>query len=253
MFQIQYCEHYWEFHDPKVETTYPLDIPVRAVLSRSILEDLERIVDKPFENAAQCKEEIKSIALKRKEGAKSLDELADSSKMTKRTLRRIEVNNNAVEHFLDFVDSISEEQMDTVEPLPYRRRLSEQESGEVRADLKEQWQFGGFYWVPLSGDCTRPLIIFDGDEFTEDHLPELKETILSLTSQRIYEIEEFGNDFEVDHTEFDPDKTEVIYTDKNFSWVIYTSHEDTIAFGGPWLLSEIEKRYADIIKPENRS
>jgi hypothetical protein len=252
LFQIRHRDHYWEIHDPKTETSYPLDIPVRAALSESILEDLERITDKPFATVEECKEEIKSFGLNRKQDPENLNESGDTPKEIKRSLSLMKVNNNAVQHFLYFINGISDEQMDTVEPLPYKRRLADQESEEIRAGLKTHWQFDGFYWVPLMGNCLQPLLIFEDDELTADRLPELKGLISSWSPQRIYEIEEWGNNYELDATEFDPDKTEVLYTSKDYSWVIYTSHEATVALGGKWLLAEMERKFAAIIKPGNR-
>ena len=38
---------------------------------------------------------------------------------------------------------------------------------------------------------------------------------------------------------------ETIFTDKTFEWVVYGSHESTIAFGGIWLVDFIKKLFAN--------
>ena len=55
-----------------------------------------------------------------------------------------------------------------------------------------------------------------------------------------------------DNSEFDPDCYETVYVDENYDWIVYGSHEGTIAFGGSWLLIEIEKQLRDKKKLANQ-
>ena len=71
-------------------------------------------------------------------------------------------------------------------------------------------------------------------EFVKPYLNVL-ELLLKMHDEHVYRYGE--NDFypphvlEVDRfSEFEG--SEMIYTDKNFSWAIYFSHEDTVAFAG---------------------
>jgi len=50
-------------------------------------------------------------------------------------------------------------------------------------------------------------------------------------------------DYELDKHEFNPDCYETVYTDRTFSWIIYGSHEGTLAFGGTKLIDKIMNIY----------
>lgn len=250
--QIDYQENYWSYHDPKTESSYPSSVPVRAMVSKNILSALERLTGDDFENIAACKARITGIAISYEKevtntepGKKQL--LKPKEKIA---LKRAAVIREVVQDFISFIGNISPEQINQVQPLPYKRRLSEFESKLVRAELKEYWNFEYFYWVPLGGECSKKLLVFD--EWDMNPYKLLNEIIFQLAPQRIYEIQEYGTDYEIDVVEFDSDGYEIAFTAKDYSWIVYSSHEGTLAVGGDWLISEMEKQLGEIIKPKNR-
>lgn len=75
------------------------------------------------------------------------------------------------------------------------------------------------------------------------------EKIIQLISEKsdrkIFEITEERIDYEIEIDSFYLDFYETIFTDKTLEWVIYGSHESTIAFGGPCLTEFIKQLFAD--------
>ena len=63
---------------------------------------------------------------------------------------------------------------------------------------------------------------------------------MTLNNDTVYEITEDRLDYEIEASEFDKDSTETAYTDRENSWIIYLSHEGTIAFGGQQLMEELD-------------
>ena len=86
----------------------------------------------------------------------------------------------------------------------------------------------------------------------ENDFQKIKDIVLNQPDNRIYEISEQRYDYEIDKSEIEPDCYEIIYTDVNFEWIIYGSHEGTIAFGGEWLLNELDKQLSDKIELKNK-
>lgn len=152
---------------------------------------------------------------------------------------------DARQKFVNFIDKINDEQIDKVEPLPFRRRLLENEAGVVRQQLQQHWNFDGGYWEPLVACSPKPFVFFDKENLNENEFKKIKDIILKLPYVTIYEVSEDLYDYEIDKSEMETDCYEVIYTDKNFEWIIYGSHEGTLAFGGEWLLAELDKQLID--------
>lgn len=44
--------------------------------------------------------------------------------------------------------------------------------------------------------------------------------------------------------------SECFWFDSNIDWVIYVSHEATVAFGGEWLVNDIKRQFENYIKYE---
>jgi hypothetical protein len=98
----------------------------------------------------------------------------------------------------------------------------------------------------------KPFVFYDKENLTDADFKKIKDIILSYPNGRIYEISETRYDYEIDKSEFEADCYEILYTDKNFEWIVYGSHEGTIAFGGEWLLSELDKQLSDKFELKNK-
>lgn len=147
------------------------------------------------------------------------------------------------EKFIDFIHHITAEQLRSVAPLPYRRRLSNEESRQVRQALLEHWNFQGNYWEPVETLSPKPTIFLMSDNISESDHEQIIAAIQKHADSRLFEITEDGSDAEIEFNLFHFDY-ETIYCDKNYDWIVYSSHEDTVAFGGTWLLDFITELFS---------
>lgn len=108
------------------------------------------------------------------------------------------------------------------------------------------------YWYPLKKIKEEiPVLSFDADYFEDsDRLEILKEIFESHNINRVIIIPELEDDYIEDNflssiVEQDEDGyifpyfSERFIYDNTHDWMIYTSHEFTIAFAGEWLTEEI--------------
>lgn len=121
--------------------------------------------------------------------------------------------------------------------LPYRRVILNDEAKILIDKFRTVWGYENTsYWFPLMGEEPKHVsdkffVMFD---YIEPHLEELCE-LIGLPDIHIYEYseEDIWPDHIIETLEIaDYGGHETIYTDKDFSWAIYYSHEDTIAFAG---------------------
>lgn len=142
-----------------------------------------------------------------------------------------------------FIDDLTEQDLSAIEPLFYRRVLSNEESKLVRGKLQRRWEIPKHYWYPLAVEQPENVEAFLDDFFEKEiGANKLREILQKHAVNRIYEIREDMLDYEFELSVLDPyyNGAEGFWCDKNFDWVIYASHESSITIGG-WLLAEIKK------------
>lgn len=214
-------------------------------IAEGLLNGVEYLVGTKNENIYELKNELKQL------GQESLKAKTISYGYSKPGhLKQIELER---QKFIDFIDKIDLNNIIEVEPLPYRRRLAENEAKVVRQNLKKYWNFDGVYWEPLIKDISpKPFYFYSIENLVKSDYENLIKILSKITNDRIYEITEDRLDYEIDISEFDKDSFETIYSDKNNEWIIYISHEGTIAFGGLELMDEFDKSMTDKIDFKNK-
>ena len=206
-----------------------------------LLSGIEFLVGKEFQDIENCKNNVLKFAL---ENLK----IRTANYSKEGHLKIIEAEK---QKFVDYINKIDVDNIDKIEPLPFRRRLNEYESKEVRENLSKNWNFDGGYWEPLNQCSPKPFFFFDIENLETIDYENVKNILLQKTI-RIYEINEDRIDYEIDSVEFDPKSCEVIYVDKSYNWIIYISHEGTIAFGGLDFISDIDKLLENKIHLKNK-
>jgi hypothetical protein len=152
--------------------------------------------------------------------------------------------------FKAYVEGLKELDIKKIEPLPLRRRLKTDEKLTVRQMLHEVWGYDGDYWEPLGKKSPRETVFLLSKYITEGDRHFIKELLAKKRGKHLYEVNETGDDYETDLdsvSSFYRDH-EVMYFDETFKWTIYGSHEETITFGGEWLINSIKERFKD--RPE---
>jgi hypothetical protein len=123
------------------------------------------------------------------------------------------------------------------------RLMTSAESDALLEDVRLSWAWSGYYWHPLH-PATRTDVLAFVSSLLEREFPEakLRGLLCDLGIGSIYW-----------HREFDPTEeatieslpvlyggSEMFIVDDSRSWIIYSSHEDTITFGGDRLISAIK-------------
>ncbi len=201
----------------------------------AILDEVETLVGQAYIDIQTCKQELKDIGLT----ANSPFTIGKQNVIATRAMH--EERNK----FVEFIENIRVEDLNAVEPLPYRRRMTKEESEQVRTALLENWNFQGGYWEPLEKLSHKPTIFLTKENISEGDYEQLIKAVQKNADAKVFEITEDGSDTEIDSSLFQPDCYETIYCDRSYKWILYGSHEGTIAFGGAWLLDLIRQLYSD--------
>lgn len=146
---------------------------------------------------------------------------------------------------------------DVLEPadIPYERIIVGDEAEELKNRFRSVWGYvNTSYWFPLTGDEPKEI----SDKFyimlnyLEPYMKQLEELIgLPKTHMVSYGETDFRPEHCIETVEFtEYGGCEIIYSDKDFSWAIYFSHENTVAFAGAIvpkvkILLEKEKEHWD--------
>ena len=189
---------------------------------------LSTLMDRPFESADALKKEVLDL----------LDVHYEPG--------ILKPQNRTAQYIIDKVKREFREYLDEVlakwgtlplVDLPYSRAIVGTEAAALQKRFRSVWGYEkNSYWFPLMGD--EPKEVADKFFIMFDHFePYMKqfEQIIGLPRTHLYcygetvcrpphcfettELIEYGG-------------CETIYTDKDFSWAVYFSHEDTVAFAG---------------------
>jgi hypothetical protein len=146
------------------------------------------------------------------------------------------------EDFRVYVEALTLRDLVQVEPLPYRRVLSKEESERFWDGLRKTWSIGDGYWFPLKEGAMPPTVLaFHTDYFESingQHI--LRDALERHGVSIVLLLHEFGDpDYEVELRIFEPgyrDGGEQYSTSEHADWIVYASHESSITIGGEWLI-----------------
>ena len=136
-----------------------------------------------------------------------------------------------------FEDLFSKSETLTLADIPYTRAIVGAEATALQDKFRCVWGYvNTSYWFPLMGDEPKEVsekffIMFD---YIEPYMKQL-EQIIGLPQTHLYSYGEscFRPQNCIETVELiEYGGCETIYTDKDFSWAIYFSHENTVAFAG---------------------
>lgn len=189
---------------------------------------LSTLIDKSFENAEVLKKEIMNLIDVHYEPAVISPENRIAEHIIDKTNRE----------FCECLEKVlSEYKSLTSVDIPYKRVILGSEAAAIKDKFRLIWQYvNTTYWFPLIGD--EPIEIKDKffimfDRF-EPYMTKILQ-IIGLPHKHIYCYGE--SDFRPEHCIetselIEYGGCETIYTDKDFSWAIYFSHEFTVSFAG---------------------
>ena len=189
---------------------------------------LSTLIDKSFDSVEDLKREVVNL----------IDVHYEPSVLNPQNSLAKHIIDKTNREFCEFLEDIfSKSETLTLADIPYTRAIIGAEATTLQDKFRSVWGYvNTSYWFPLMGDEPKEIsekffIMFD---YIEPYMKQV-EAIIGLPQTHIYsygesifrppncietvEIIEYGG-------------CETIYTDKDFSWAIYFSHENTVAFAG---------------------
>jgi hypothetical protein len=149
--------------------------------------------------------------------------------------------NDERQRFVEWVEQSAQHVPTSVEPLPYRRTLSEDEVRRWWAAVEASWPIeGGGWWAPIN-ECAsgNPLALdasafWDADDADGPATLAVRRAVGELGVRRVIELREYGPSFEVDLDAFFPtyNGAEGTFTSEGLGWLIFASHEGATVIGG---------------------
>ncbi len=188
---------------------------------------------------------IDSLAIMRQRLA-SVGDTADDP-FTRKDTNAIEAAAQAEERakFVSFVSSLNEADLMSVEALPYRRTLRDDEIPRLLDRLRASWG-AAFPWYPLTGHKPPSCEVFQARPFGDEiDVRTLRKLIKGLAVGHVWEVREGPPSFEVDLEACDPfyNGAEAFWFTNTLDWVIYASHESSITVAGGALLAALKKAW----------
>ena len=186
------------------------------------------LIDKPFEDTEEFKSEIQSL----------VDVHYEPSILNPQNSLVQHIIDKTNKEFGEFLEEVLSKQDSLhLADTPYMRVIVGSEANALQDKFRSVWGYvNTSYWFPLMGDEPKeiPEKFFVMFEYFEPYRKQIAQ-ITGLPETPIYSYGE--NDFRppncletVEIIEYGG--CETIYTDKDFTWAIYFSHENTVAFAG---------------------
>ena len=189
---------------------------------------LSTLIDKPFDSVADLKREVVNL----------IDVHYEPSVLNPQNSLAKHIIDKTNREFCEFLEDIfAKSEALTLADIPYARAIVGAEAAALQDKFRSVWGYvNTSYWFPLTGDEPKEIsekffIMFN---YIEPYIKQV-EAIIGLPQTHIYsygesvfrppncietvEIIEYGG-------------CETIYTDRDFTWAIYFSHENTVAFAG---------------------
>jgi len=148
--------------------------------------------------------------------------------------------------FDKYISALGARQLQLIEPLPSRRVLAESESKQLRQTLAARWDVNG-YWYPLSQPESRMNVIaFHVELWEQRHGTGLLLRALGERAiDKCFALLEGPSDYELDRALVDPTyQGDEIFITSDFEWLLYSSHESSIAVAG-WLADSFKSKWPD--------
>lgn len=154
--------------------------------------------------------------------------------------------------FCRYIEHLSDDDLASVTPLPYRRVLGQREQEKIWQRLKRHWDITPrLHWYPLNKEVLRPHVIALQEDWFARHVPPdvLRQILRQRRIRRVWEMREAGI-FPFPQYEMDLDFLipwggggEHCWTSEKMDWLLYTSHEHSVTLGGEWFLNLVKQAW----------
>jgi hypothetical protein len=131
------------------------------------------------------------------------------------------------------------------------RLLNSNESFQIIQCLKDKWRITGF-WYPLNNQYpdNQPIVALLDNEF-EPFKSTLRDRLLRNNIVQLFHLGEDDSLYEINTDTWEPyygPKGESFWFDKDQTWVIYVSHENSITFAGNYIIGIVKEIFPEYHK-----
>lgn len=217
--------------NPYTYTESDYDLFPRYNVLRAILQNVELLVESSI-SPEECR-------LRLKESGKNAETPFTREPQNDTSRASILDERNK---FIAFIDTISQKDIEGAVLLPYKKRLTEKVAEGIVEKLNKKYGYDGS-WVPMRKDYPTKAVWIDGTDLTPADAEKLISAINRKADKRLFEIKEDGVHYELEVESLNLNCYETTYCDSTLGWILYGSHEATLAFGGDWLIAEVEQLF----------
>jgi hypothetical protein len=222
---------YWIGEYQKLQSFSELSYKLfpRYRLAQATLIEIERVTPNQSSALDQMRKTLEAA------GENALTPLLDEFKG--KTLSVAALKDQALA-YAKFIEGLSSRELERVEPLPYRRVLSQEESVSLWQSLESRWSIRGqgYGWYPISDAAAPEGAVAVHEELWRERGGDglLLRFLEAHAVQRCFLIRELGPpDYEIERSIVTPyyDGSELFLTN-NDDWILYASHESSMTLVG---------------------
>ncbi len=140
--------------------------------------------------------------------------------------------------FIAYIQGVTEDAFLQLQLLPFRRALGQTEHRDLMQKFERVWGrwYGGCVNAEIDIPAHATIHIKAMDE--PNAYRYLQEALARRGYNRVFELREGGDGYELDAegATFLYDGAEGFWMSADLNWMVYASHEASIAFGGAWLV-----------------
>lgn len=150
----------------------------------------------------------------------------------------------ARQQFIAYLNSLTPTELQQVAPLPYRPVSREDIVRDVWRRLYDRWGIRDCWFLHIDPETTPGPVIefFTDDVFSHCGEGHIREILRAHGIAQVWEISAWNDEQstvkDLSQVEFFQGY-EHFWTAEPMDWLIYLSHEDTMAFAGDWLIEAI--------------
>jgi hypothetical protein len=221
----------------KSYTKEALSVFPRYNVLAAILEEIERFIPEDFSDF----NEARSLIAEAGSAAETIFTEPPHGKIEK------QVMDEERAAFTRYINEISDQSLESVQLLPFRKVLLKKESSEIWKLIKDAWELPKGYWYPLIENKPSNVEAFQDIHFERNISNDiLIKFFKNRGIMKFWELREYGAEYEMDIEIFEPyyNGAEGFWTSSSFDWIVYCSHESSVSVGG-WLLDEVKQSWPD--------
>ncbi len=154
-----------------------------------------------------------------------------------------------LDRFVEYVRGLSSDDLGTIEALPFRRTLTDDQATALQSRIDRRWKIEG-QWYPHDRGVGAPApsdtVAFSAEPFfTRELAAALQDVLRAHGVTRVFELRESPPHREIDLELLRPwyDFREGFWFDNSLNWLVYASHEGAVSVSGAYLLPELKARW----------